>query len=271
MRPVRMRNLCLFSREMRQLFVLVLLVTVAGRANAEGQPSERNALPYNPGEELKYTISWSNIFSAGKATMSVLPEQGANGEQLIRFLSTARSIGMVDKFYRVDDKVQSLFDTRNMRPLAYQMRQRHGKRKKDRDLLFDHAKGTVVSRRDGIEEISEVPGDAQDALSSLYVLRSRGTFTNGGPVVINVHDSGKTWAVEIYVLGRERITVPAGTFETIKLKTYPKYEGVFMHRGEIFIWLTDDARRLPVLMKSTITIGSIMATLDEVQLGETMQ
>jgi len=73
------------------------------------------------------------------------------------------------------------------------------------------------------------------------------------------------------VLARERIKTPVGEFDTIKVKTYPKYEGVFMHKGEIFIWLTDDSRRVPVLMKSTITIGSIVATLTEMKLGDESQ
>ena len=41
-----------------------------------------------------------------------------------------------------------------------------------------------------------------------------------------------------------------------------------MNKGEIFIWLTDDSRKIPVLMKSTISIGSIMTTLTDMKLGE---
>ena len=59
-----------------------------------------------------------------------------------------------------------------------------------------------------------------------------------------------------------------GEFNTIKVRTYPKYEGVFMHKGEIFMWLTDDYRKIPVLMKSTIAIGSIVATLTEMKQEE---
>jgi hypothetical protein len=40
-----------------------------------------------------------------------------------------------------------------------------------------------------------------------------------------------------------------------------------MNKGEIFIWLTDDSRKIPVLMKSTIAIGSIMTTLTDMKLG----
>jgi hypothetical protein len=116
--------------------------------------------------------------------------------------------------------------------------------------------------------VVEIPDGTQDALSSLYYLRSQESFTDSRPVVINVHDSGKNWAVEVHVLGREMLKTPLGEFRTIKVKTYPKYEGVFMHKGEIFMWLTDDDHRVPLLMKSTITIGSIMAMITEMKLGE---
>jgi hypothetical protein len=89
--------------------------------------------------------------------------------------------------------------------------------------------------------------------------------------VIDVHDGGKNWSVEIQTLGREKLKTPLGEFDTIKIRTYPKYEGVFMHKGEIFIWLTDDARKVPLLMKSKIAIGSIIATLTELQQGEEAQ
>ena len=54
---------------------------------------------------------------------------------------------------------------------------------------------------------------------------------------------------------------PAGEFDTIEVSTFPRYEGVFRKKGEVFIRLTDDSRRAPVLMKSTISIGSSVSTL----------
>ena len=90
-------------------------------------------------------------------------------------------------------------------------------------------------------------------------------------ITVDIYAGGKNRAVEVYVLGRERIKTPVGEFNTIKLKTYPKYEGVFMNKGEIFIWITwitDDSRRIPMLMKSTITIGSLVAMLSEMKLGD---
>lgn len=267
------RNLFFFYRYMgrfaRISAVLLLLVLPSLATAGEGKPPRAalDSLPFRPGEQLTYNISWSNVISAGTATLEVQHDRTADGRDAFRFVSTARSSGIVDTFYRVDDRIQSLVVARGMLPLVYEMKQRHGKRKKERELIFDHDGGTVTYRRDGFQEVVQVPEGVQDALSSMYYLRSQESFTVNGTIVIPVHDAGKTWSVEIQVLGRERITVPAGTFETIKVKTYPKYEGVFMHKGEIFIWMTDDARRVPVLMKSTIAIGSIMATLTGMRFG----
>jgi len=90
----------------------------------------------------------------------------------------------------------------------------------------------------------------------------------GKPITIEVHDSGKNWSVEIQTLGREKMKTPAGEFATIKVRTFPKYEGVFMNKGEIFVWLTDDNRKVPVIMKSTISIGSIVSTLTNMKLDD---
>jgi hypothetical protein len=147
------------------------------------------------------------------------------------------------------------------------LNQRHGKRKKRRELIFDHAHQKVLYTSDGTKETVDMQGHVQDALSSLYYLRTVEDFAVGKTIMIGIHDSGKNWDVEVHVLGREKVATPVGEFPTIKVKTYPKYEGVFMHKGEIYMWLTDDSRRIPVLMKSTIAIGSIVATLTDMQVG----
>jgi len=231
----------------------------------------KKALPFHPGEVLTYTISWSKVFSAGTAVMEVKKDQTSAGKDAFRFVSTAKSIGMVDTFYPVRDVVQSLFDPVACESLLYSLDQSHGTRKKKRQLVFDHEKRNVVYTADGVREVIDIKEGTQDALSALYYLRTRSDFIEGKTIVMEIHDSGKNWSVEVHVLGREKITTPAGEFNTIKVKTYPKYEGVFMHKGEIFMWLTDDDRKFPVLMKSTIAIGSVVATLTEMKTGDAVQ
>jgi hypothetical protein len=248
----------------------LFLFAVAATVTAADHPADPSAKPlsaFYPGEKLTYSISWSNIINAGTAVMEVKRDDEAGGKGLLRFVSTARSVGVLDTFYKVRDTVRSRYDPEKAHSLQYELDQRHGKRKKRRELIFDHTQQKILYSSDGAKETVDMQGHVQDALSSLYHLRTFDDFTVGRTIVIGIHDSGKNWDVEVQVLGREKITTPVGEFPTIKVRTYPKYEGVFMHKGEIYMWLTDDSHRVPVLMKSTITIGSIVATLTDMKLA----
>jgi hypothetical protein len=80
-----------------------------------------------------------------------------------------------------------------------------------------------------------------------------------------IFDRGKTWRTEIRVLKRERLRLPWGTSETLKLQPLLQAAGIFQRQGELFLWLTDDARRIPVQMQSTIAIGALQARLHTAQ------
>jgi len=215
-----------------------------------------------PGETLTYDISWSRMISAGTATMEVKEEKLPDGRDGLKFVVTGRSVGLLDKVYPVNDSVESIFDPQTRESLSYRLRETYGGKKRRRDLAFDHARNIVVSRlNDDPAETLAVPEHVQDGLSMLYSLRTREDFVVGKIITIEVHDSSKNWSIEVHTLGREKLKTPMGEFATVKVKTYPKYQGAFMNKGEVFIWLTDDNRRVPVLMKSKLAFGSFVFTL----------
>ena len=222
---------------------------------------------FSVGERLTYLISWSNILDAGTAVLEVREEKRVDGEQAYLLVSTARSSGLISKFYKVNDIVESTVDAATMSSLSYKSDQSHGKRKKNRVMTFDRAEDTVTVFEEGKQRIYSTPPGILDPLSSLYYVRTRQDFIVGKPMKIDVNDDGKNYTVEVHTIGRETIKTSLGKFDTIKVKSFPKYEGVFQHTGEIFIWFTDDKRKIPVLMKSEVSIGSIVATLVTMQVG----
>lgn len=243
------------------------LVTIVHDAHAE--PSERPAnnnirtvnQAFEPGERLEYEISWSNLLDAGVVVMEVGTAKTPDGRNAYQFTTNARSKGIVSAFYHVNDMVTSIVDEESLSSISYRFDQQHGRKVKLRTHSLDQDGRSVTYVNNGIPEVHEVPSRVQDALSSLYYLRTRDDIRPGVPVMIDVFDSGKNWSVEVRILGKERIKTELGEFDTIKVSTYPKYEGVFQHKGEIVMWLTDDARKVPVLMRSKISIGSIVGTL----------
>lgn len=229
--------------------------------------------PFRPGELLRYDVSWSETLNAGGAVMEVREEILPDGKQVLAFVLSGRTRGLMGKLFPVKDTVQSLFDPEEMQSLSFTMQESFRKKKRNRTLVFDREQNTITGRlNDDPPQTMPVPAGAQDGLASLYYLRTRNEFSRGNVFTIDVHSGGKNWSVEVHTLGRERVKTPAGEFDTIKVKTRPLHEGVFQNKGEIFLWLTDDSRKIPVLMKTKIKVGSFVFTLREIKPGvETQQ
>jgi hypothetical protein len=254
--------------------VAALCVLAVGLAPISGVIGEEvpaavsfpNILAFKPGEILKYDVSWSNILTAGTAIMEVKEETRPDGKSVLAFNVTGHSTGLVGSLYPVTEAAQSVFDPLIMKSLSYSLKEDYGKKKRQRVVVFDHAQRTVISTlNNDPPKTLDVPEQVQDGLSSLYYLRTREDLETGRTIVINVLDSEKNWSVEFQVLGREKLKTPMGEFSTIKVRIYPKYKGVFLNKGEVFLWLTDDSRKIPVLIKSKLKVGAFMLTLAEMK------
>ena len=264
------RELCRTLRiSIALCFLILVTAPIPGTLSAKDEAtsnSQTNIQAFQPGETLIYDISWSNILTAGTAIMEVKNHTLPDGKEVLQFIVTGHSIGLIDKLFKVYDAVQSVFDPKIMQSLTFNVDENYGKKKKRSALVFDHAQNTVTSKvNDDPPKKLIIPDHVQDLLSSFYYLQGGKDFGQDKTIVFEVYEGGKIWSVEVYTLGREILKTPAGEFSTIKIRTYPKYKGVFMHKGEVFIWLTDDSRKVPVLMKIKLAVGSFVFTLREVQ------
>ena len=65
---------------------------------------------------------------------------------------------------------------------------------------------------------------------------------------------------------REKIRVPAGKFECIKVEPFIIGDAIFKTKGgKMLIWMTNDERKMPVLVRSKVMIGSFDAELKKIQ------
>ena len=177
-------NLFLFSEEMRRFafgcFLAVILALPSGTVSAiESQAASpvRSQRPFNPGEKLTYTISWSNMISAGTAVMEVKKKE-ADGRPRSSGSSQRPVRSAWWKFYPVSDRVQSFIDRPDHAEPVFSLDQSHGKRKKSGKWRSTRTAGT--SRLCGRQTGDHCdPEDVQDALSSLYYRRTRKDFVVG--------------------------------------------------------------------------------------------
>jgi hypothetical protein len=79
-----------------------------------------------------------------------------------------------------------------------------------------------------------------------------------------LNDGGKTVDVTAKVESRETIKVPAGTFQTIRVSP-ESTAGPLKNKGRIWIWYTDDARRIPVQMRGKMFWGTLTLKLEKIE------
>lgn len=209
-------------------------------------------------EKLDFDIRWLGI-KAGESSLEVTTQEDGR----IRIVSTAKSAKWIDIIYKVRDRAVSLIgNSPDWQPVNYRLKTREGRRRKDREIIFGHDgnKALFVDHRKGEKKEYELPERIYDPLSAFYVVRGY-DLEVGKSAYVPMFDSKRVYDVEVKVLKKERVKVPAGTFDTILVHPVMKSEGIFASKGEMYIWLTDDEKRIPVKLKAKVKIGSVYAEL----------
>lgn len=232
--------------------------TEAGGAAAPGLAP----VPWKLGEYFQFSIDWNGL-NGGNSLMQVQNLTRVDGRRAYRIVMKAESNSFVSKFYKVRDRAESFVDAESLYSRRFVKRLREGGYEKDIDVRFDQ-EGHKARYSDG-ETFDVAPG-VHDVLSAFYYVRTV-PLPTGATISIPTHDNKKSYEMVVKVHRREKVEVPAGKFDCVVVEPILKSEGVFKSKGSIHVWLTDDERRIPVLVKSKIPIGSISVSLTEMRLA----
>ena len=243
-------------------------VGAAGGRAALGPDAEIGVPPFGVGERLKFEIKYGFI-SAGTATLGIPETVTERGYECYRIVSLAESNSFFSAFFTVRDVAESYLDTRELVPRRFEKRLREGNFRAHDIVLFDHDRHVALYPKRG-DRLVPISVGAQDILSSLYYVRMM-DLTVGRSTFIDNHADRKNYPLEIKVLRKERVKVPVGRFDCLVVEPVMRGAGLFSHQGRLTVWLTDDAARIPVLMKSKIMVGSITAVLTDVDYADVHQ
>lgn len=236
----------------------------------------RGTAPYNPDytpvpwypEELEYEVKWG-ILMMGYADLQVTELVDFNGQPAYHVVSHARTTAFADKFYKVRDLNESWIHVGDLRSLGYQKKLREGKFFRDEWVVYDYDRKTFVSKRINRDasfsyKTGSIPGEVQDILSAMYFIRPR-ELKVGDEITLDVNTKSN-WPLVIKVLRRKTVKVPAGRFRTVEVEPFLRKEGIFIQKGKrLRVYLTNDKRHIPVLMKVEIIFGHISAYLTKIK------
>lgn len=213
-------------------------------------PQPRMVVPFETGEKLTFDVRFGGI-KVGTGRMEVVGLQTVRGREAWHTRFTVKG-GI--PLYKVNDRLESWIDTRTFESLRFVQDLEEGSRDKVRNFEIYPERNTYTEAGE-VENAPTVENPLDDA-AFLYFVRTI-PLEVGQTYEFNRYFRPDRNPVRIRVLRKEAVKVPAGTYQTIVIQPIIKSKGIFSEKGHAQMWLTDDARRLLVQMKSDLSIGSI--------------
>jgi hypothetical protein len=229
-------------------------------------PIRAATVPFEPGEKLTYTLKWS-VIPAGEASLEVLPYQTIDGIDCYHFRLTAKSNAFIDMFYKVRERIDAFTDTAMTRSILYQKRQIQGRANRQVEVKFDWQRRRAEYYSHGKHK-GTVPLETAtfDPLGIFYfsrLLDLKLDTTYHGPVT----DGRRVSIGKAYIRKRETIVVGGQAYDTLLIEPdLHNVKGVFDKSpdAKIQVWVTADARHIPVRIKSKVAVGSFTGELQAV-------
>ena len=212
--------------------------------------------PFYVGERLEYRVRLSGVGMTGKGAMWIDgPEVVRGVETYVLHFGFKARMGPV----HVADATKSWLDPRRMASLRFVKSERHPFSSGDQDVSMYPAERMWTSADgEGGESITDAP---LDELSFIYFLRTV-PLAPDSVYRFNRHFDAARNPTTVRVIGRDSLTVDAGTFAVVLVEMRVKDPERYRGEGVIRIHFTDDARRLPVRIESTIPrAGTAIMTL----------
>lgn len=242
------------SRAAAVAALLLLAAPAAAPAQQPGAVSQvarqdGRRVPFGVGERLQYDVRFGRL-KVGEGSMEVLDVVTLRGQEA--WHTRFRVRGGVP-FYRVDDVLESWMSVRELHSLRFVQDLEEGGKTRERryEIFPDRA-----VFREGDEPEQPSVADPLDDGSFLYFVRTI-PLEEGQTYTFTRYFRPDRNPVVVRVLGREKITVPAGTFNAIVIQPVIRTRGIFSEKGQARIWLSDDDSRIMLQMKSKTSIGSL--------------
>lgn len=213
---------------------------------------KRAKVPFGPGERLEYEVRFGSI-RVGNAHMEVVGLDNVRGRAAWH---TAFWVRGGNFLYRVNDVYESWMDAETLSSLRFVQELEEGGKETERrfEIYPDRAVFVQTSKKPAKEEKSVT--QPLDDGSFLYFIRTI-PLEVGQTYDFDRYFRPDRNPVRVRVLRKERVRVPAGTFNAIVLQPVIKTKGIFSENGHAEIWLSDDDRRIMLQLKSKLSFGSL--------------
>lgn len=229
------------------------------RAIAASASAPRN--PFVAGEKLSYDVSWADFIVAGELTIQTDERRSFDGVEGYHVTAQAKSVGLVSLLnLKVNDVYESFINSTTLEPFRAEKRSRHGKKQAQTSVAIDQQKRSA--QLSGGRTI-EIPSETFDLAGLIFAMRGM-DLTIGKSHTFTVLEDEKLYTISVHPEAREKISTRAGSYDTVRLATSMLKGRENDKLYNLRMYITNDARRLPVLITAEPSWGSVRVELTSV-------
>jgi len=215
-----------------------------------------------------YRFGWSGLTAATGDVHFTKPS-----ENKFQLDGTGRTIGFVRALWKLDVSYQAIASAETLRPIETQQIESYRSKKIVTHLTFTN-NGVTRTRTEG-KGVAEAK-TRQYNFPNLFDLFSAMLYLRSQPLKertiyrVVAYPATNAYLATVTVLGREKISVHAGSYSAIKLdlrlKRIGKQRQLEPHRKfrGATIWVSDDPERLLLRTEAQIFVGTVFAELQSV-------
>ena len=236
-------------------------------------PPAPGPAPFRVGEVATYSVQWLTgplDVAAGTIVLSVVtPQPSDTGLEAAApawvFEATAETAAWVSRFFEARDRFRTSTN-HEMTPLLHQRFLREGRRSVDRVFAYDHEARNVrtadsaASARDGTALALPLAAHARDALAALWYIRTL-PLTAGTSVEMPINEAGRNMKAIVSIGPAETVDAFGGAQPAYRVE--PRLTTRVQRRQavEATIWISADARRVPLAADITAGFGRVRLKL----------
>jgi hypothetical protein len=215
-----------------------------------------------------YRFGWSGLTAATGDVHFTKPS-----ENKFQLDGTGRTIGFVRALWKLDASYQAIASAETLRPIETQQIENYRSKKIVTHLTFTN-NGVTRARTEGKGAAASKTRQFNfpnlfDLFSAMLYLRSQPLKERTVYRVV-AYPATNAYLAAVTVVGREKISVHAGSYSAIKLdlrlKRIGKQRQLEPHRKfrGATIWVSDDPERLLLRIEAQIFVGTVFAELQSV-------
>ena len=238
---------------------LVLAALQAAAGKAAPPPT---SYPFGVGERFEYTAKLG-LLSLGSASIQVVGIDTVRGEPAWYFRFGLSGGGAI---FKINSTLESWTSVEDFHSLRFRRDSKENSKRYFRE--YDIFADSGYYRQSQATATTPTTVEPLDDASLLYFIRIT-PLAVGKSYQLARHFMPELNPIVVTVVKRESIELPDGTDVPVLVlnPVVGKESGLFSRRADARIWITDDARRIPVQIRSRQPWGTITLRLDKMTPG----